>query len=152
MQQKKVLIAPLDWGLGHATRCIPVITAFIELGYHVTIATEGAHEIILREAFPGLTFLRLKGYGIRYSKKAAGFTFKMIVQIPRILYNIFREFWWLYKTNRHQQFDLIVCALPNPPRCREYILVRDLRVVPILVICDRFEIWSAHHLWLPPRS
>ena len=108
MQQKKVLIAPLDWGLGHATRCIPVITAFIELGYHVTIATEGAHEIILREAFPGLTFLRLKGYGIRYSKKAAGFTFKMIVQIPRILYNIFREFWWLSKTNRHQQFDLIV--------------------------------------------
>jgi len=108
MQQKKVLIAPLDWGLGHATRCIPVTTAFIELGYHVTIATEGAHEIILREAFPGLTFLRLKGYGIRYSKKADGFVFKMIAQIPRILYNIFREFWWLYKTNRHQQFDLIV--------------------------------------------
>jgi UDP-N-acetylglucosamine transferase subunit ALG13 len=108
MQQKKVLIAPLDWGLGHATRCIPVITAFIELGYHVTIATEGAHEIILREAFPGLTFLRLKGYGIRYSKKEDGFVFKMIVQIPRILYNIFREFWWLYKTNRHQPFDLIV--------------------------------------------
>jgi hypothetical protein len=37
MQQKKVLIAPLDWGLGHATRCIPVITALLELGYHVTI-------------------------------------------------------------------------------------------------------------------
>jgi len=59
MQQKKVLIAPLDWGLGHATRCIPVITALLELGYHVTIATDGAHEIILREAFPNLTFLRL---------------------------------------------------------------------------------------------
>jgi hypothetical protein len=108
MQQKKVLIAPLDWGLGHATRCIPVITAFVELGYHVTIATDGAHEIILREAFPNLTFLQLKGYGIRYAKHAAGFAFKMLVQIPRILYNIFREFWWLYRTNRHQQFDLIV--------------------------------------------
>ena len=108
MQQKKVLIAPLDWGLGHATRCIPVITALLELGYHVTIATEGAHEIILREAFPNLTFLRLKGYGIRYSKKASGFAFKMLVQIPRILYNIFREFWWLHTTNRHQQFDLII--------------------------------------------
>ena len=65
MQQKKVLIAPLDWGLGHATRCIPVITALLELGYHVTIATDGPHAIILREAFPNLTFLRLKGYGIR---------------------------------------------------------------------------------------
>ena len=108
MQQKKVLIAPLDWGLGHATRCIPVITALLELGYHVTIATDGAHEIILQEAFPNLTFLRLKGYGIRYSKKASGFAFKMLVQIPRILYNIFREFWWLHTTNRQQQFDLII--------------------------------------------
>jgi hypothetical protein len=108
MQQKSVLIAPLDWGLGHATRCIPVIKGFLELGYNVTIATEGAHEMILREAFPGLTFLRLKGYHIRYSKKAEGFTFRMIVQIPRILYNILREFWWLNKTNRQQEFDLIV--------------------------------------------
>ena len=108
MQQKSVLIAPLDWGLGHATRCIPVITGFIELGYSVTIDTEGAHEIILREAFPTLTFLRLKGYHIRYSKNVKGFALIMIAQIPRILYNILREFWWLHRTNRHQQFDLIV--------------------------------------------
>jgi hypothetical protein len=108
MQQKKVLIAPLDWGLGHATRCIPVITALIELGYHVTIATDGPHAIILREAFPNLTFLKLKGYGIRYSKNAAGFALKMLVQVPRILYNIFKEFWWLHTTNRNQHFDLII--------------------------------------------
>lgn len=108
MQQKSVLIAPLDWGLGHATRCIPIIAALQELGYRVTIATDGPHEIILREAFPELTFLKLKGYGIRYSKKAGGFAFKMLVQIPRILYNILREFLWLRKTNRSCQFDLIL--------------------------------------------
>lgn len=108
MQQKSVLIAPLDWGLGHATRCIPIIAALQALGYRVTIATEGPHEIILREAFPGLNFLRLKGYGIRYSKKAEGFAFKMLVQIPRILYNIIREFWWLRKTIQGQHFDLII--------------------------------------------
>ncbi len=108
MQQKKVLIAPLDWGLGHATRCIPIITALLELGYHVTVATDGPHAIILREAFPNVTFLRLKGYGIRYSKNATGFALKMLVQIPRILYNIFREFWWLRTTNRQAHFDLII--------------------------------------------
>ena len=108
MQQKAVLVAPLDWGLGHATRCIPIIAALQALGYRVTIATDGPHEIILREAFPGLDFLTLKGYGIRYSKKAEGFAFKMLLQIPRILYNIIREFWWLRKTNREQQFDLII--------------------------------------------
>lgn len=108
MQQKSVLISPLDWGLGHATRCIPIIAALQELGYRVTIATDGSHEIILREAFPELTFLKLKGYGIRYSKRAEGFAFKMLVQIPRILYNIIREFLWLRKTNRSHQFDLII--------------------------------------------
>ena len=108
MQEKSVLIAPLDWGLGHATRCIPIIAALQALGFRVTIATDGPHEYILREAFPTLTFLKLKGYGIRYSKKAKGFAFKMLIQVPRILYNIVREFWWLHKTNRHQQFDLII--------------------------------------------
>ncbi len=108
MQQKSVIIAPLDWGLGHATRCIPIITALQELGFRVTIATDGPHEIILREAFPTLTFLKLKGYNIRYSKKAGGFALKMLIQVPRILYNILREFCWLYKTNRHHQFDLII--------------------------------------------
>jgi UDP-N-acetylglucosamine transferase subunit ALG13 len=108
MQQKSVLIAPLDWGLGHATRCIPIIAALQELGYRVTIATEGPHEIILREAFPGLPFLALKGYGIRYSKSANGFAIKMLIQVPRILYNICREFLWCRKTIRQQQFDLII--------------------------------------------
>lgn len=108
MQEKAVLIAPLDWGLGHATRCIPVIAALQVLGYRVTIATDGAHEIILREAFPHLAFLKLKGYGIRYSKKAESFAFKMLLQVPRILYKIFAEFWWLHKTNQQHQFDLII--------------------------------------------
>jgi UDP-N-acetylglucosamine transferase subunit ALG13 len=108
MQQKSVLIAPLDWGLGHATRCIPIIAALDALGYRVTIATDGPHEVILREAFPTLTFMKLKGYGIRYSKNANGFALKMILQIPRILYNIIREFWWLAKTNKQHAFDLII--------------------------------------------
>jgi UDP:flavonoid glycosyltransferase YjiC (YdhE family) len=108
MPQKSVLIAPLDWGLGHATRCIPIIAALDALGYSVTIATDGPHEIILREAFPRLTFMKLKGYGIRYSKNANGFALKMILQIPRILYNIIREFWWLARTNRQQRFDLVI--------------------------------------------
>lgn len=108
MQQKSVLIAPLDWGLGHATRCIPIIAALDALGYRVTIATDGPHEVILREAFPTLTFMKLKGYGIRYSKNANGFALKMILQIPRILYNIIREFWWLARTNRQHAFDLII--------------------------------------------
>jgi len=46
MEQKSVCIAPLDWGLGHATRCITLIRALESLQYNIYIATEGKHEAI----------------------------------------------------------------------------------------------------------
>ena len=38
----RVLVAPLDWGLGHATRCIPVIRELQAAGAEVWLAGEGA--------------------------------------------------------------------------------------------------------------
>ncbi|HKO81697.1 MAG TPA: hypothetical protein VJU78_14935, partial [Chitinophagaceae bacterium] len=56
----RILVAPLDWGLGHATRCIPVIYELLRQGSEVWLAGEGAQEILLRQEFPGLPFLPLK--------------------------------------------------------------------------------------------
>ena len=36
----KVLVAPLDWGLGHATRCIPIIKELTNQGCTVIIAAD----------------------------------------------------------------------------------------------------------------
>ena len=57
MNKQKICIAPLDWGLGHATRCIQLAKALMQLDYQVYIASEGYHEVILREALPSATFL-----------------------------------------------------------------------------------------------
>lgn len=64
-----MLVAPLDWGLGHATRCIPLIRSLLQKGCHVFIATDGAQEKLLQMEFPELVFLKLPGYDITYSKK-----------------------------------------------------------------------------------
>ena len=48
----KVLVSPLDWGLGHATRCIPVIRYLLNKGCNVIIAAEGAQENLLKTEFP----------------------------------------------------------------------------------------------------
>ena len=61
-----ILIAPLDWGLGHATRCIPIIKALLAKDYNVFIATSGKQALLLKKEFPTLTFLVLKGHEIRY--------------------------------------------------------------------------------------
>jgi UDP:flavonoid glycosyltransferase YjiC (YdhE family) len=35
---KRVLIAPLDWGLGHTARCIPIIQELLQQGHQVIFA------------------------------------------------------------------------------------------------------------------
>jgi hypothetical protein len=63
----RVLVAPLDWGLGHSTRSIPVINGLIKQGCEVIIASSGAGRFLLEKEFPGLLFLHLRGYEVRYS-------------------------------------------------------------------------------------
>ena len=108
MEQKSVCIAPLDWGLGHATRCITLIRALASLNYKIYIATEGKHESILKEAFPNATFLKLKGYRIWYTKQRALLIPGIIVQIPKIISAIIHEYSWLKKASIEYKFDLII--------------------------------------------
>ncbi len=102
----KILIAPLDWGLGHATRCIPLIRELTALGCRVTIAASGKTEALLRKEFPTLPFLSLKGYRIRYGTR--GVLFSIIKQLPRILQTIQYEKTWLNALLKKESFDAII--------------------------------------------
>jgi hypothetical protein len=51
---KTILIAPLNWGLGHATRCIPIIRALQGLNHIPIIASDGIALDMLRKEFPYL--------------------------------------------------------------------------------------------------
>ena len=108
MEQKAVCIAPLDWGLGHATRCIPLINALVALNYSIYIAGEGKQESILREAFPNAAFLSLRGYRIRYSKNRALLIPTILMQLPKIIYAIVNEYFWLSSFSKKNKLDLII--------------------------------------------
>jgi len=103
---KKLLVAPLDWGLGHATRCVPVIRDLLNNSCEVWLAGEGAQEKLLREEFPSLTFLPLKGYRIKYGK--SGLTTKILLQIPAILRSIKEENVWLKEQVGKYGFDAVI--------------------------------------------
>ncbi len=64
----KVLVAPLDWGLGHATRCVPVIKEFLRQGAQVELAVTPAYAALYREIFPELKTHMAPSYGIVYPK------------------------------------------------------------------------------------
>ena len=103
---KRLLIAPLDWGLGHATRCVPIIRDLLRNDCKVWLAGEGAQEKILREEFSSLPFLPLKGYRIKYSKSALGG--KMLLQIPSILRSIKEENEWLKQQVKEYELDAVI--------------------------------------------
>jgi len=88
---KNILIAPLNWGLGHATRCIPIINALLANGFTPILASDGAALELLKKEFPTLRALALPSYKIQYAKNASNFKWKMLRNLPRIIKAISNE-------------------------------------------------------------
>lgn len=105
--QNKILICPLDWGLGHAARCVPIINALIDLGHEVIIASDNAPLSFLKATFPQLQAVELPGYTIRYTTNGC-MNFKMLSQIPGFISSIKTEHQMLQKMIDEYQIDLVI--------------------------------------------
>jgi uncharacterized protein (TIGR00661 family) len=88
---KNILVAPLNWGLGHATRCIPIIRELESFGFTPIIASDGVALRILQKEFPHLESLELPSYEIEYAKDGADFKWKLIKNSPKMIQAIFEE-------------------------------------------------------------
>ena len=82
--KKKILIAPLNWGLGHATRCIPIINALVAQNFEPILASDGDALTLLQKEFPNLTSYELPSYDIKYTT-GKNQKLKLVVQSPQIL-------------------------------------------------------------------
>ena len=105
-QPPHILVAPLDWGLGHATRCIPIIHALLQAGCRVSLAADGAPARLLQEAFPQLTMHPLPGYGIHFGK--GNVLRSLLQQVPAILKAIRTEHDWLQHMQSTHAFDAVI--------------------------------------------
>lgn len=88
---KTILIAPLNWGLGHATRCIPIIKALQENNFIPIIASDGIALELLRKEFPYLQVLQLPSYQIEYAKNGKNFKWKLLQNCPKMIEAILEE-------------------------------------------------------------
>lgn len=88
--RQRILIAPLNWGLGHASRCIPIIHELISQGHYIIIAADGYPLQLLRDEFPEVPFIDFPSFQIRYSSKKTqvGAIFR---SLPKILKDIYKE-------------------------------------------------------------
>ena len=89
--QKTILIAPLNWGLGHATRCIPIIKALLENNYTPIIASDGIALALLKKEFPNVLALELPSYQIEYAKNGKNFKWKLFINCSKTIKAIRKE-------------------------------------------------------------
>ena len=89
--KKRILIAPLNWGLGHATRCIPIINELLNQGFEPIIASDGAALALLRKEFHNVTSVKLPSYNITYPKNGRSFKLKILKSTPQIIRAILQE-------------------------------------------------------------
>lgn len=113
MKDKKInrpviLVAPMDWGLGHATRCIPIITCLLAQNCSVIIAASGPGRILLQSEFPNLLCLDPGGYNIRYSRKRSWLPFTLFIQFPKLISTVFTEHRWLKRTVKQYSVDAVI--------------------------------------------
>jgi predicted glycosyltransferase len=110
---KKVLYCCLNWGLGHATRSVPVIERLIEAGNQVSIASDGLTLDYLQKEFPDLTVIYLPSYGIAYPYSS--FLVNMIMQSFKIRKAIYQENKHIRLLHEINIYDAIISD--NRPGC-----------------------------------
>ncbi|MCX6266460.1 MAG: glycosyltransferase [Bacteroidetes bacterium] len=88
--KEKALICPLDWGIGHATRCVPVITKLEELGFEVVVAAFGRPLEFIRREYPRITVIDFPGVNIKYPQSNQ-MALNMLKLLPQLLYGIWHE-------------------------------------------------------------
>jgi len=103
---KRILIAPLNWGLGHASRCIPVIDEFLKQGCEVALASDGRALALLKKEYPQLKVFDLPPYNVHY--KGEQLLVSMMRQGPKISRAIYKEHQTIKKIIEKEKIDLIV--------------------------------------------
>ncbi|MFZ4620382.1 MAG: glycosyltransferase [Bacteroidota bacterium] len=101
------MIAPLDWGLGHATRCIPIINELLAKGIDVVIAADNRPAELLKKEFPDLEHIRFPGYTIDYPVNA-NMAWTMFRQLPKLFRGIAQEHAMLESMVTEHHIDAVI--------------------------------------------
>jgi len=110
-----ILVAVLNWGLGHATRCMPIIEEIERQGGNVVLGSDGRALKLLEKEYPKHQIVELPAYDIHY-KNRFGFIVNILQQSPKIIRNIERELKAIKSIVK--QYDIAAIIADNRFGCR----------------------------------
>lgn len=105
---KTILIAPLDWGLGHAARCVPLIQHYA-LNNSIIVGYTSLTKSFLEKELKNLSvkWVELPSYNITYSRYWPAWL-TVLSEALRIKKVIQKENLWLQTSVVEHQIDLII--------------------------------------------
>ena len=104
---KNILICPLEWGLGHATRMIPVAAELLKQKHNVILASGEEHLSLLRNELPGCSFLCFPGFKPEYSHHLPQYV-SVLLKIPLLAYHVILEHFRLKKIIQQYSIDIVI--------------------------------------------
>ena len=157
IENQSIFYSVLNWGVGHATRSIPIIKHYLSLGNKVILFSDGEGETMLRNSFPDLIIHTLPSYKIKYKSKNFLFLF--------IVLQSFTRFWIIYREQLHMRryqkiYQPTVVISDNRYGCylagiKNYLISHQLKLVTVNFIeriSQRFVdrlIKPFDELWIP---
>jgi len=158
-----ILVCPLDWGLGHATRDIPVIREFLRRGHNVIIAGNKDPVELLKCEFPNIEHLPFANFHITYPKKGS-MALHFLRMLPKILFYIRKEHRQLKNIINKHKIDIVISdnrfglwsklaysvfithqvmiKMPKQLKFAEYFIYR----------INRFFIYKYDRCWIPDNK
>ena len=104
---KNILICLLDWGLGHATRCVPIIRALSEQGHKVIVAADNEPLAFLQKEFPEADFIKFPGFRPTYSRGNSQ-VIKMLSSLPEALRDFRRDHQTVESIVKNYNIDALI--------------------------------------------
>lgn len=69
VKNKRILISPLNWGMGHVSRCIGLIDQLLSQENKIVIACSGVQKKVFLEYFPNVEYINHEGYPFKFGGK-----------------------------------------------------------------------------------
>lgn len=159
-KQKNILICPLEWGLGHATRMIPLAKRLKEMNYNVIIASGEEHLSLFRSELPGFSYLTFPGFKPDYSRYFPQYI-SLLFKLPLLIWHIINEHQRVKRIISENNIDIIISdnrfGLWNRKIISVYVthmplipFPRSLRFLePVGVMLHRFIIKKYTYCFIP---
>ncbi len=106
-QNNNILICPLEWGLGHAGRMIPLAAKLRDMNNNIFIGAGKKHLSFFRKELSGISYIDFSGYSPSYSRFLPQY-FKLLLETPILLFHIIREHIRLNKIISEHAIDIVI--------------------------------------------